>query len=186
MSQDHSRPEPPPSAQMLQMITAQWVSQSVGTAARLGIADQIAGQPRSAEEVARAVGASADAVHRLMRRLASIGVFRQQGDRFELTPLGETLRSSVEGSVRDFAISETDQGHWQPWGRMYDAVKTGRPVAREALGMEEWEWYGQNPKDAVAFSSAMGNLARMVASELPQLIDTSRIQKVADTDAAQG
>src|SRR5438552_12594248 len=122
--------------QMWRMLTGQWVSQALGSAARLGIADQIAEQPRSSREIAEAVGASPDAVHRLLRMLASVGVFAQRGDRFELTPLGETLRSGVPGSLRDMAIMLTDQGHWQPWGRMHEAVMGGRPVAKAALGKE--------------------------------------------------
>src|SRR5215471_14612053 len=187
MSQEQERPELPPPAQMLQMITSLWVSQSLGAVARLGIPDQVAEQPKSSQEIAKAVGANADAVHRLLRMLASIGVFRQvEGNRFGLTPLGETLRSNVPGSVRDFAIAETDQAHWQPWGRMFDAVKTGRPVAKAALGIEIWEWYGKNPQDAVAFSGAMGNLARMVAGELTRVVDLSKVQTAVDVGGAHG
>ncbi len=176
-----------PAAQMLQMITSLWVSQSLGAVARLGIPDQIANQPKTSQEIAKAVGADSDAVHRLLRALASIGVFRQvDGDRFGLTTLGETLRSNVQGSVRDFAIAETDPGHWQPWGRMHDCIKTGRPATKAALGMEFWEWYAKNPQDAVAFSSAMGNLSQMVASELPQVVDFSKVQKVVDVGGAHG
>jgi SAM-dependent methyltransferase len=69
---------------------------------------------------------------------------------------------------------------------MYDCIKTGRPATKAALGMEIWEWYGKNPQDAVAFSSAMGNLAQMVASELPKLVDFTRVQKVVDVGGAHG
>jgi SAM-dependent methyltransferase len=172
---------------MLQMITSLWVSQSVGAVARFGIADQIADQPKTGQEIAKAVGANADAILRLMRALASIGVFRQvEGGRFGLTPLGETLRSDVPGSVRDFAIAEVDQAHWQPWGRMHESIKTGRPVSKAALGMEVWEWYAQNPHDEIAFSSAMGNLAQMVAGDLPRLVDFSDVQRVVDVGGAHG
>ncbi len=187
MSQNHNIPGLSPSAQMLQMITSLWVSQSLGAVARFGIPDQVADQPKTSQEIAKAVGASPDAIHRLLRALASIGVFRQvEGGRFGLTPLGETLRSSVPDSVRDFAIAETDQAHWQPWGRMHEAIKTGRPVSKAVLGIEVWEWYEKNPQDEVAFSSAMGNLSQMVAGELPWLIDFSRVQKVADIGGAHG
>jgi len=176
-----------PSEQMLQMITSYWLSQALGAVARLGIPDQIAREPKTGEQVAKAVGVSADAAHRLLRALASIGVFRLLEDgRFGLTPLGETLRGDVPGSVRDFAIAETDAAHWQPWGRFSDSIKSGRPIIKAALGMELWEWYAQHPEDSRSFSSAMGNLSRMVAGELVRLVDFSNVQKVVDVGGANG
>lgn len=187
MSQDQEQQSSLPPQQMMMMINGLWLSQSLGATARLGIADQIAAGPKTSEEIAKAVGANPDATHRLMRALASIGVFREvEGDRFGLTELGETLRSNVPGSVRAFAIAQTDQGHWQSWGRMLESVKTGRPAAKAALGMELWEWYSKNPQDALEFSSAMGSLAQMVAAQLPQLVDFSKVQTVADVGGAHG
>src|SRR5215212_559077 len=128
---------PPPAAAMMQLITGYWLSQAVGVVARLGVADALASGPRSGEELARAVGAQPQALGRVLRLLASIGVFRRDGPgRFALTPLGETLRSDAPDSVRDFAITETAFGHWQPWGRLLESVRTGRPMARETLGGE--------------------------------------------------
>jgi SAM-dependent methyltransferase len=176
-----------PSEQMLQMITSYWLSQMLGAVARLGIPDQIAREPKTGEQVAKAVGVSADAAHRLLRALASIGVFRLLEDgRFGLTPLGETLQANVPGSVRDFAIAETDAAHWQPWGRFLDSIKSGRPILKGTLGMELWEWYGQHPEDARSFSSAMGNLSQLVAAELVWLVDFSNVQKVLDVGGANG
>jgi hypothetical protein len=65
----------PPPAQMMQIITGYWTSQTVGTAARLGIADALASGPRKSEDLANAIGADPSAAFRLMRMLASIGVF---------------------------------------------------------------------------------------------------------------
>ena len=176
-----------PSEQMVQMISSYWLSQSLGAVARLGIPDWIAAQPRTSEEIAKAVGIDPDAAHRVMRALASIGVFRQLEDaRFALTPLGETLRSNVAGSVRDFAVMLTDTPHWQPWGRLLEALKSGRPVLKAVLGMELWEWYRRHPADADAFSLAMGNLARMSAAELIRVVDFSQVQTVADVGGAHG
>src|SRR5258708_773612 len=172
---------------MLQMITSYWLSQMLGAVARLGIPDQIAREPKTGEQVAKAVGVSADAAHRLLRALASIGVFRLLEDgRFSLTPLGETVLANVPGSVRDFAIAETDAAHWQPWGRFLDSIKSGRPIIKGALGMELWEWYGQHPEDARSFSAAMGDLSQMVAAELVWLVDFSNEQKVLDVGGANG
>ena len=179
--------ELPPPAQMLQLITGYWISQAVGTAARLGVSDQLADRPKTSSEVADAVGADPQALFRLMRMLASIGVFTlDKEERFGLTPLGDTLRSSAPGSVRNFAVAETAPGHWQPWGKMYDAVKTGTPMSKPALGMELWDWYSKNPEEGEYFNGAMGDLSAAVSGEVIRIYDFAAFEKVVDVGGAHG
>jgi hypothetical protein len=121
----------------------------------------------------------------VLRLLASLGVFAEVAPgSFGLTPLGETLRTDAPGSVRDFAITETAPGHWLPWGRLHESVRTGRPMARDALGMELFDWYAQNPEDAGFFSRAMGNLSTLAAGELERVYDVSGARTVADVGGA--
>jgi SAM-dependent methyltransferase len=177
----------PPPAAMMGLITGYWASQAVGVVARLGVADHLADGPRASDEVAVAVGADPQALYRVLRLLASMGVFTEPQPRsFALTPLGETLRSDAPGSVRNFAITETAPGHWLPWGRLYESVLSGRPMAREALGMDLFDWYGRNPEEAAFFSAAMGNLSALAASELVRVYDVSSAATVADVGGAHG
>jgi hypothetical protein len=172
---------------MLQLVTGYWVSQAIGVVARLGVPDQIADGPRSSDELARAVGVQPDALFRVLRMLASIGVFEEPARGvFALTPLGDTLRSDTPGSVRDFAIAETAFGHWQPWGRLLESVRTGQPQAHEALGIELWQWYSEYPEEAAFFSRAMGNLSALAASELLRVYDFTSAHTVVDVGGAYG
>lgn len=179
--------ELPPPVQMLQIITGYWISQAVGTAARLGVSDQLADGPRKSSEVAKAVGADPLNLFRLMRMLASIGVFTMdKQERFGLTPLGDTLRSGVPGSLRDFAVAETTPGHWLPWGKMYEAIKTGKPMCKPALGMELFDWYSKNPEEGEYFNGAMGNLSAAVSGEVTRIYDFAKVQKVVDVGGSHG
>ncbi len=176
-----------PPAAMMGLITGYWVSQAVGVVALLGVADELAGGARGSDDIARAVGADRHALYRVLRLMASLGVFAEgPPGSFGLTPLGETLRSDAPGSVRNFAITETAAGHWLPWGRLYDSVRTGQPMAGEALGMELFDWYAQNPEEAAYFSAAMGNLSALAASELVRVYDVSAARTVADIGGAHG
>ncbi|MCA1842741.1 MAG: acetylserotonin O-methyltransferase [Actinobacteria bacterium] len=179
--------EVPVPAAMMGLITGYWVSQAVGVVARLGVADELAAGPRDSNDLARAVGADPQALYRVLRLLASLGVFTEvPPGSFSLTPLGDTLRSNSPDSVRNFAITETAPGHWLPWGRLYESVRTGQPMAREALGMDLFEWYSKNPEEADHFSAAMGNLAALAASELVRVCDFSSVRTVADIGGAHG
>lgn len=178
--------ELPPSVRMLQIITGSWVAQAVGAVARLGIADQLADGPKQAHEIAERVGANADAVHRMMRALASIGVFSLEGDRFALTPLSETLRSGVPGSMRNMAAAETDHAHWASWGRFTDTVRTGRCMSREALGMEPWEYYSKHPQDRDQFSRAMSDISGMAIEPVLKGFDFEGVEQIVDVGGAHG
>ena len=179
--------EMPPPAAMIKIVTAYWLSQAVGTVARLGVADLLEGGPRSAEDLAAATSTNADALFRVLRCCASVGIFRaHDGRRFSLTPLGDTLKSSGPGSMRDFAIAETSPGHWLPWGKLDSAVKNGKPATHETLGTDIFGFYAKHPDEAAPFARAMGNLSAMAAAEVARVCDFSRAKTVVDVGGANG
>ena len=84
----------PPQAQLGQMITGYWTSQAIYAAAKFGIADLLGEGAKSVEELATDTGTRADFLYRLLRALASVGIFAEEdGQRFSLTPLAGPLRS---------------------------------------------------------------------------------------------
>ena len=96
----HRRMVPAPIA-LLEMVWGCQVTQALYVAAKLGIADVLAGGPLTSEEIARRVDASPDGIFRLLRALASRGVFAARRDgRYELTPLADTLRTDAPVSTR--------------------------------------------------------------------------------------
>ena len=87
--------QPTPQDHVARMITGYWVSQMVHVAAKLGLADLLADGPKTADELAQATGTHARSLYRLLRALASVGIFSEDDDgRFSLTPLAELLRAT--------------------------------------------------------------------------------------------
>src|SRR4051812_36548211 len=93
---------PPPHAQLIEMATAHWISRIVYVAAKLGLADQLAGGPKSAEELAGPTQTHAPSLYRLMRTLAHLGLLHENANshHFNLTPLGDALRKDAPGAAR--------------------------------------------------------------------------------------
>src|SRR5262245_19920343 len=179
--------ELPPPARMLQMITGHWISQTVAALARLSIPDVVADHQLTSADIAAKCGSHADATYRLLRAATGLGLFVEVApDMFKLTPLGATLRSNVPGSMRNFAIAETDQGHWLAWGKLTDSIRTGERGAPKALGKEIFEWYQEHPQDAAAFGGAMSSLASMVAGEVATACDFSTAKTVVDIGGSHG
>src|SRR6476659_7686243 len=98
----HTSISTPPDQQavqhVFQLMTGHMVASAVNVVAQLAIPDRLADGPRSADDLARETAVNADALYRVMRALASVGVFQElDGRKFSLTPAGEALK---EGPVR--------------------------------------------------------------------------------------
>lgn len=170
---------------MMQMITGYWVTQIVGTVATLGIIDHVAGGTATAETIASACGGEPRATLRLLRAAVSLGLLTCSEARYAVTPLGEMLASSA-GSMRGMAIAQSAPGHWLPWGRFTEAVRSGSRQTLPALGAEIFDYYGAHPDEAAAFSGAMEGLSSMVASDVALHLDTTNAKRAIDVGGASG
>src|SRR5436190_1736376 len=118
--------DPAPQPQLMRLLTGYWVSQFVYVAAKLGVADLVKDDPKTADQLARATGTHAPSLYRLLRALASLGVFAEQGGRFSLTSLSQCLRSDVPGNQRSLAIMNGEE-HYRAFGELLYSVQTGQP-----------------------------------------------------------
>jgi hypothetical protein len=64
-----------PSVALLQLATSFWIARAISVAAKLRIADLIADEPRAYDDLARDAGVHAPTLYRILRALASVGVF---------------------------------------------------------------------------------------------------------------
>src|SRR4051794_22432983 len=119
---------PPPGLAVLQMLVGRWLSQAISTAAELGIADRLVDAPHTPAELATSVGAHAPSLRRLLRALASVGIFAEDdAGRFVQTPLSETLRADVPGSIRGMAIHVGARASVTAWADLTTTIRTGEP-----------------------------------------------------------
>jgi len=98
--------QPPPPAVMMHKITGFWTACCIYNASKLGIADLIAETPKTADQLAKETDSHAPSLYRLLRALASDGIFKEnENGEFSNTPLGETLRDNIPGSMKAMAIA---------------------------------------------------------------------------------
>ncbi|OBA57471.1 hydroxyneurosporene methyltransferase [Mycobacterium sp. 1100029.7] len=177
----------PPSAAMMEMVMNAWAAQAITTAADLGIADALANGPLSADELARAVNADADAVSRLLRALISRGIFRQRRDgRYELTPLADCLRSDAEVSLRGFARFLGAAQHREHWSHLTNVIRTGRPAIPELRGKPIFEYLQDEPEFAEIFNDAMTSGSELAVAALTAAYDFSCYDTIVDVGGGHG
>jgi hypothetical protein len=174
------------SDQLKQLVGGAWVTQMIHVAAELGVADQLACGERPVQELAEACGAGEDGLFRLLRGLASMGIFEETAPRrFALTPLAELLRSDHPQSLRQFARLVGDE-HYLGWADLLHSVRSGEGAFRHRYGMSVFEWYQQNPRRGAIFDGAMGDHSRAQIEALLASYDFSGINHLVDVGGGQG
>lgn len=172
---------------MLEMITEMWAAQAITAAADLGIADALAKGPLSAEQLASAVNADADALSRLLRALITRGIFRQRRDgRYELTPLADTLRSDADVSMAALARFVGSPQHREHWSHLTDAVRTGRSVIPALRGKPVFEYLAEAPELAEIFNGAMTSVSELMIAPLIAAYDFSAYATIVDVGGGHG
>jgi DNA-binding IclR family transcriptional regulator len=117
------------------LIVAAWMSQAIAAAADLGIADALVKQPLGLDDLADLVGADPDALNRLLRALIGKGILGQRRDgRYELNPLGHTLRSDAPGSMTGIARVVGAPQWREHWSQLVEAVRTCEAVLPQLRG----------------------------------------------------
>lgn len=176
----------PPQLAVLQMASGYWVSQSIYVAAKLGIADLLKDSPKSCDELATATGTNAPSLYRVLRALASLGVFAEtQLNHFTLTPLAACLQSDVPGSVRAFVIMLGEE-HYRAWGDFLHGVQTGGSPFEHVYGMNLFEYLAQNPESAKIFDESMTNASVIESATIAASYDFSSIQTLVDVAGGEG
>ena len=147
---------PPPHAQLIQMGTAYWVSRLAHLAAELGLADHLATGPLSADELAARTQTHAPTLYRVLRSLASLGLFTENPSRrFSLTELGAALKTGAPGAARASILTMGGESVSAAWQNLLYSVRTGKPGFEHAHGKPIFAWLAEHPGEAALFGETM-------------------------------
>lgn len=176
-----------PHAQLIQMATAHWVSRLLYVAAQLNLADFLAEGPRTAEELAQSTATHAPSLYRVLRTLASLGLFTEDSaHRFSLTPLGEALKTGAPGSARATVL--TLAGDWFSRGldHLLYSVQTGKTGFEKAFGVQAFDWLAEHPEEASQFSETMIGFHGAEPAAVAAAYDFSAFETIVDVGGATG
>ena len=179
--------EAPPDAALMQMLFAPLGAQAIYVAAKLGVADLLANGPKSVEQLAYESISDASALYRVLRALASFGVFAEKDNKiFELTPSAELLRSDIPGSLRDIATFMGEDWHWKVWGQTLYSVRTGKPAWAEVHGKDVFPYFSDNKESARIFDNAMSSISNLATDALLKAYDFSQFGILVDVAGRHG
>ena len=172
--------------QLEQMLAGVATTHSIYAVAKLGIADLLTDGPRTTEELASLAAVDPPSLYRLLRALASVGVFTEIAPAtFALTSIAERLKTDAPDSLRAWAIV-TGEITARCWGELMHSLRTGHPAFESVFGTSVFEHLEAHPDAAAVFDhhQAQGGLALHAA--VAASYDFSAIQTIIDVGGGNG
>lgn len=169
-----------------QMATGYWLSQMVYVAAKLGLADQLQHGPQSVTALAAATAVQPGPLHRLLRGLASVGVFTEQSPQvFALTPMAEFLRDDHPQTARPLVIM-MGETQYAAWGDLLHSVQTGQTGFEHRFGRPLFDYLGDHPEQAAMFDRAMVAIHGRETAAVLDAYDFTPFRKLIDLGGGNG
>ena len=178
--------EPNPFATVQQIAGGYCLPRCLHVVADLGVADALDETPRSAADLAAAVGAHPDALGRVLRLLAAHGVFEVRGDTVRHSPASRLLRADHPQSMRAFARMFGLPLNWAIFGALGDAVRTGLPAVAAVHPDGFWAYLAQHPEEGRVFNAAMADKARGAVAAILAAYDFSGFGLIGDIGGGSG
>lgn len=180
--------QPNPHEQLIGALAGFWVAKSIQVAASLKLADHIEGDAaRAVGDLAASTGTHADSLYRLMRALASAGIFAEEGHgRFRHTPASRLLRTGEPGSMRAFFESVLGGGHYAAWGALEHSVKTGGIAFDHVHGEDVWAWFAKHSHEQRTFDGAMSDMSAVFNPAIAKALDLSNAKTLIDVGGGHG
>jgi SAM-dependent methyltransferase len=185
--QPEQSPAISPYAALFQIFLGKWVSSAIFAAARLGIADCLESGPKTTGQLAEELSVNETALYRLLRALASIGVFHE-GERrsFSQTSLSDLLRSNAKPSLRSVAMMMSDDWYVRNWAELGWTIETGRSAWEKVSGTDIFEYLSAHPGEAANFNNAMTDLSKGDGPAVVASYDFSRFEYIVDVGGGAG
>ena len=159
----------------------------LSTMAELGVADHLADGPRSAEDLAFAIGCRPDALHRLLRAAAVFDAVRlDRAGRFHATRFTDVLRADHPSTAASWCRYIGSASQQSAWADLTESIRTGDSAFRRVHGVSMFEWFDSHPGEGQQFSAGLGGLTRAEAPAVVSAYPFPQTGVICDVGGGQG
>ncbi len=178
----------PPPFRLMQIGSAFWQSRALYVAAQLNIATVLGDEPLAADEIAVHVSAEPDAVYRLLRMLAAMGVFEETSPCvFANNRLSSPLREDKPNSVRAMILMHNSDEMSRPWyEQLGNCVRKGGVPFSRVHGEELFDYMDGHSEFDSLFSRAMDSVEALSGDSFAQDFDWGHFERVIDVGGSKG
>ena len=187
INEDVPRTSLTPSEEMANLFLTRRAAQGIYVIAQLGVPDLLKGRPKKVDALAKESGTDERSLYRLIRALASFGIFSQSDEGLiSLTELGETLRSDSEDSVRPYVLMIMSDEFEGAYRDLIHTIKTGERAFDHVYGMTDWEYRAKHKESGTIFNLNMARYARRLAIMLLESYSFADYNTIVDIGGGDG
>jgi hypothetical protein len=178
----------PPPFRLIQIGSAFWLSRVLYVAVRLDIASVLGDGQFAVDVIAVRVSAQGDAVYRLLRMLATMGVFKEVSPRvFKNNGLSAYLREDNPNNVKAMILMHNSVEMSQPWYQQLEqAVRSGEVPFQMAHDSELFAYMDDHAEFDVLFARAMDSVEALTGDSFTTDFDWGRFDRVIDVGGSKG
>jgi hypothetical protein len=178
----------PPPFRLIQIGSAFWQSRVLYVAARLDIASVLGDESLPVEVIAARISAQSDAIYRLLRMLAAMGVFEEVSPRlFKNNGLSTYLREDNPNNVRAMILMHNSVEMSQPWyEQLEQGVRSGEVPFQIAHGRELYAYMDDHTEFDSLFARAMDNVEALTGDSFVTDFDWGRFDRIIDVGGSKG
>ncbi len=173
-------------SRFLRLIDGYLSTSLIYVAAELRIADLLQDGPKDIAYLAQKTGTHEQILHRVLRALSSMRVFRESERGFELTGLSECLLSDSPYSLLPSALYAGEEAHWRPWGELLHVVKTGETPFEKVFGTDFFTYYSAHPHSSEIFDNYMDVVTKHIIGIILANYDFSPYKVIVDVGGGFG
>lgn len=179
----------PPSAaniKVLQVATSYWTSRCLHVIAELGVADALGNHPQSTDVLAKATGTEPKALYRVLRLLASVGIFECKDGAWQHTEASRFLRADDPGSLRDYVCMMGLPAFWTAFEDLQHSLRTGEAAFAKRHAEGVFGYLAKHPEESRMFDAAMTSKSHRDTSAVLAAYDFSQFATIADIAGGRG
>ncbi|HXT87086.1 MAG TPA: methyltransferase [Verrucomicrobiae bacterium] len=182
-----------PPKELLQIADGFVIHRCVCAVARLGVADVLTDGPQTAAQIAKQLRLNISALHRVLRALASAGIFEEIAPQSPGAPrlfannrVSHFLRSNVPGSLRARFVFGDIQFIYAPYAELVHCIETGKTGREKVFGMDGFEYLKQRPDQARIFDDAMTSMSAVIGPPVAAAYDFGQWGSITDVGGGNG
>ncbi|MCK8503331.1 acetylserotonin O-methyltransferase [Myxococcus fulvus] len=176
----------PAPAFIFNLTTSYLAPRCLYAVAQLGVADVLGTTPMSTEELAKATGAHADSLHRMLRLLSAQGVFERRAQGWAHTDYSEHLKANHPHSLKALVMMFNDDINWRSAQALTVSARTGQTACDTVMPGGLWPYLQSHPEDARIFDAAMTGKSHMAIAAMLQAMEFHRYEHIADIAGGRG
>jgi hypothetical protein len=161
-------------------------SRCLHVAVNLGVPEAVSDEPRILQDIAHETGVDASALGRLLRHLAALGIFAMRGDQVWHNDASRLLLDKDPGGLAPLIRMMGLPVLWDSFGRLEDAVRTGRPGTTFVDPNGFFAYLDAHPDESALYDQGMTSMTTRRISRVVPSYDFTDFTVIADIGGGRG